>query len=203
MKHRNLGLNSNLNSTALRRHAKENQRNSREQRVQIKAPFKLYQDHNIMQLVLQTYQEDVVQCGGECQLSFHNYCTGVSVAHLKISENATTCVCLACSQLQHETTIAQLKSEVMNPKAEVARLSHLQLQHNRRSSRSLSPNDAIPSQDGGGCILVASQGRSSNSTVPTKSSSRNIAARSTTANISRQERKFNVVVYTGMQKWYS
>ena len=68
-------------------------------------------------------KEDVLQCEGTCQLTFHRYCAGVSQTHYEcFSGSPARFVCSYCSEEMHRAAITQLQSELAVLRGEVIRL---------------------------------------------------------------------------------
>ena len=67
-------------------------------------------------------KEDCTQCEGQCRLTFHHYCAGVSATHYKqfISTNRPF-VCIVCNQQLQNERVSQLAAELESLKAKLNR----------------------------------------------------------------------------------
>ena len=65
-------------------------------------------------------KEDCIQCEGQCRLSFHRYCAGVSVTHYKqFISTGRPFVCMVCNQQLQNERVSQLAAELESLKAEL------------------------------------------------------------------------------------
>ena len=64
---------------------------------------------------------------GQCRLTFHHYCAGISVTHHKqsVTSSATPFVCMVCNQALQNERVSQLVAEVEYLKAELAVMMEL------------------------------------------------------------------------------
>ena len=63
---------------------------------------------------------DCIQCEGQCRLSFHHYCAGVSVTHYKqFISTGHPFVCMLCNQQLQNERVSQLAAELESLKAEL------------------------------------------------------------------------------------
>ena len=67
-------------------------------------------------------KDESIQCEGQCRLTFHRYCAGVSVTHHKqfATSSARPFVCMVCNQALQNERVLQLVAEVEHLKAELA-----------------------------------------------------------------------------------
>ena len=152
-------------------------------------------------------KEDCIQCEGQCRLTFHRYCAGVSATHFKqFNSTNRPFVCTVCNQQLQNERVSQLAAELESLKAELTATKE-QLARERLPCENCSPapassSDSEPEQLPEGSTNAALQSNTEWSSVvkmktKTKSS---IAPKSASYPeramlVSPEERKFNVIIY--------
>ena len=145
-----------------------------------------------------------MQCEGQCRLSFHRYCAGVSVTHYKqFISTGRPFVCMVCNQQLQNERVSQLAAELEVLKAELT-VTKEQLARERLPCENCSPAssyDLETEQQPEGSTNAALQNNAEWSSVVKKTKTKpSIASKSASYPesaklVSPEERKFNVIIY--------
>ena len=150
-------------------------------------------------------KEDCIQCEGQCRLTFHRYCAGVSATHYKqfISTNRPF-VCMVCNQQLQNERVSQLAAELESLKAELTATKE-QLARERLPCENCSPassSDSETEQQPKGSTNAALQSNAEWSSVMKKKAKTKPSITPKSASyperaklVSPEERKFNVIIY--------
>ena len=152
-------------------------------------------------------KEDCIQCEGQCRLTFHRYCAGVSATHYKqFNSTGRPFVCMVCNQQLQNERVSQLAAELESLKAELTATKE-QLARERLPCENCSlasSNDAETEQQPEGSDNAALQSNaewSSMVKIKTKTKTKpSIACKSASYPervklVSPDERRFNVIIY--------
>ena len=152
-------------------------------------------------------KEDCIQCEGQCRLTFHRYCAGVSATHYKqFNSTGRPFVCMVCNQRLQNERVSQLAAELESLKAELTATKE-QLARERLPCENCSlasSNDAETEQQPEGSANAALQSNaewSSMVKIKTKTKTKpSIASKSASYPervklVSPDERRFNVIIY--------